>query len=114
MSDLTEKYQLRNESRARLLDLLPPGSTLYAIIRTVAPSGLSRTMSFYAMKDNRPVWITRDVARMLDLPMVNGARDVARVRGGGMDMVFSVAYDLSCMIHHGQPNAGYTLKHEAL
>lgn len=39
----------RNETRERLLALLPPGATVYAVLRSVSRSGMRRTLDLYAI-----------------------------------------------------------------
>ena len=44
----------RNETRERLLALLPPGSTVYAVLRSVSRSGMQRTLDFYCIETPDP------------------------------------------------------------
>lgn len=39
----------QNETRERLLTLLPPGATVYAVLRSVSRSGMQRTLDLYAI-----------------------------------------------------------------
>lgn len=76
--------------------LVSPGDTVYTVIRSVAKSGMSRTLSLFVVKDGKLRNVTWDVSRILGYPLsdVNGHRAL-RVNGAGMDMGFHVVYSLS-------------------
>ena len=131
---MTIDEQRRDESRARLRELLPPGSTVYMILRRRARSGMSRTMDFYAIHDGAPYYLSGIIASALGYRRMRGGE--LRVEGGGMDMGFHVAHSLSYALHgaesvgddarlheeRGTPfapepdqfRAGYSLRHEWL
>lgn len=94
MSKKSEKDAARDEAVAELRKILEPGDTVYGIVRTVSKSGMSRTMTFYAIKDNRPVYLTGYMSKALGLTVVRGWHDAVRVHGCGMDMIFATVYDL--------------------
>lgn len=104
-----EKINEREYARERLSALLTPGDTVYTVIRSVAHSGMSRTMSLYIVKDNRLVNITYYTAHSLEwrLVDVNGSRAM-RVGGCGMDMGFHAVSTLSRVIF----NDDYAIKQE--
>lgn len=108
MSTLTkqEKITEREYAREYLADILKSGDTIFTVIRSVAPSGMSRTMSLYLVKDNNLMNITYYAAHALEwrLVEVNGSR-VMRVGGCGMDMGFHAVYTLSSVIL----NDGYAI-----
>ena len=74
----------------------PKGTPLYGIVRSVAPSGMSRRIDFYAIdpKDSRPIWLTPVFRDVLGLKQGTGDRDGLRVNGCGMDMIFACVYDV--------------------
>jgi hypothetical protein len=80
-------------------DYLAPGMTVHTIIRSVAASGLSRTMSFFVIVDDKPLNITYHVANALgyNTILVNGYNAV-RVSGGGMDMAFHMVSTLATVL----------------
>jgi len=93
------------------------GDTIYTVLRSVAPSGMSRTMSLKMAKGEYIQDLTYYASIVLDYPLVevNGSRAI-RVGGCGMDMGFHVVYSLSRVLfrdkYEGQPDAvdaGYSL-----
>ena len=61
---------------------------IYAIVRSVARSGMSRTMSFYMVEDGELINITHVVAEVCGYKL-NEDNWTIRVRGCGMDMIFA-------------------------
>jgi len=79
-------------------------STVHGIIRSVAPSGMSRTISFVVADthEGKPYVrnITHLVATVLDFKIINvNGLNAIRVHGVGMDMIFSVVYNLGSALH---------------
>ena len=104
----------RQEALERLRELITGETTVYTILRSVSSSGMSRRMSLKVLDtDGRLLDITYYVGGALGDPVsdTNGQR-VIRVNGCGMDMGFSVVYDLSHTLFNGQDRAGYVLHHE--
>ena len=112
------KEQAKND----LLSLVKPNDKILINVESVSSSGMSRTMRFFIIKDNELRDITGYVA------IVAGyARDknnFLKVSGCGMDMGFSVVYNLGrCLWRDGTPEShgtrngvadfdgGYALKH---
>lgn len=62
---------------------------IYAIVRSVARSGMSRTMSFFMVEDGGLINITHVVARVCGYKL-NEDNWTIRVRGCGMNMIFFV------------------------
>ena len=109
----------RAESAARLIEDygLTEGATVYAIVRSVSASGMSRTMSLFAISSSGDgptdlYNITYHVARVLgkSLRDTRYGERVIRVDGAGMDMVFATVYNLASALHGN----GYALKHNTL
>lgn len=107
------------EARADFLDFygLRDGATVYAVVRSVSASGMSRTMSFFVGsvdRDGRPAVsnVTWQVAKLLGYRLQDSryGERVIRVNGTGMDMVFAVVYDLSNALFGN----GYALRHGVL
>jgi len=93
------------------------GDTIYTVLRSVAPSGMSRTMSLKVAKNGKIQDLTYYASVVLDYTLVevNGSRAL-RVGGAGMDMGFHVVYSLARVLfrdkYEGQPeavDAGYSL-----
>ena len=91
-----------------LREYLKPGDTVYTILRHVSRSGMARDIGVVAMVNGEPYAITHLVARVLGLRRTDS--DGVRVTGVGMDMGFSIAYDLAWALF----GDGYTLKHRWL
>lgn len=107
MTTTTVRTDEKADARDRLSALLPPGTTVYGIVRTVSRSGMSRTIDFYVFPGGEPVFLSALFARLLGLRQKEGA---LVVRGCGMDMVFSLVYDVSAALH----GDGYALTGRAL
>ncbi len=90
----------QEEAKQHLRKLLPPGSTVYTVLRHVSKSGMTRDIDVYAMKDNEPVWLSGYVARRLGIGNWNDKREAVRVGGCGMDMGYHIAYELSHVLYH--------------
>lgn len=104
----------RQEALERLRELITGETTIYTILRSVSSSGMSRRISLKVLDGNgRLLDITYYVGGALGYPVSDmyGHR-VIRVNGCGMDMGFSVVYDLSHTLFNGQDRAGYVLRHE--
>jgi len=108
---------LKEQAKARLLDLLEKGDTVYCVLRSVSKSGMSRRIDFYVIKENRPIWITGNMAALMDRDS-KGCGKGMRVDGCGMDMGFASVYNLaSTLWPEGNPDradrdGGYLLKSE--
>lgn len=116
----------QGEARRCLLKFIKPGTTVYAILRHVSYSGMSRRVDFVVIKKNKPICITHQVAKALDYQQ--SKKDGALVVGGcGMDMGFHVVYSLGQFLwphgtrkphgtRNGEPDreGGYAIKHEWL
>lgn len=129
------------DARAQLRAILPPGSTVYTVLRHVSASGMSRDIACYAAPgdgERDPRWITWWVATACGFRW-NDDREAVRIGGAGMDMGFAIVYDLAHVLypdgfecagercpsndhsngdrdhtphHHG--NGGYALRHRWL
>lgn len=95
--------QQHTESLETLRELLPEGTVVWGIVRSVAKSGMSRTISFHIVQGTEIRDITWHVSNALGYKLT-GTRGV-RVNGAGMDMIFHVVYGLGAAIH----GSGYAL-----
>jgi hypothetical protein len=103
---MNTKQQEQADAIAKLRELLPPGSTVYTILRHVSRSGMSRSISAVVVEDGEPVVIDYLVRHALGLTFdrTNGG---LKVQGGGMDMGFHVVYSLSYALYpNGAPCIG--------
>ena len=75
--------------------LVKPGDTIHTILRHVSRSGMSRNISPVLLRDGDTLHLSRSVAVILGLPVVEGSWDAVKIGGCGMDMGFSLVYNLS-------------------
>jgi hypothetical protein len=120
------------EAAIYLHKLLKPGDTVYTVLRNVAKSGMSRTLSVFVLgywpgtRKVRILDVTRAVAKVAGFSIVKNQFEL-RVHGCGMDAGFEVVYNLGHALwakgtkkphgtRNGEPDSagGYALKHEWL
>ena len=90
MARLTKaKREERDEACERLRALLPPGSTVYTVLRNRARSGMSRDISIHAIVDGEPTWLTYNVALATGLRF-DPKWEAIKMGGCGMDMGFAI------------------------
>jgi hypothetical protein len=95
-----------------ILKDIKPDTVIYTMVKHVSSSGMSRDISLYYVSEGRICDISYYVAAALGNQRAkNGA---VKISGCGMDMGFSLVYDLSSVLFQGQDRAGYVLKHEWL
>jgi hypothetical protein len=93
MTKKQEKINEREDAMASLKKLVRKGDTVYTLVKSVSSSGMSRTMKvFIAPKKGVIKDITYHVAQALEYR----ESDKGMIVGGcGMDMGFSVVYQLT-------------------
>ena len=101
---VTKKEATRLEREAdiaRLREWLPPGSTVYTVLRHVSRSGMMRRIDLYA-------WIKDDNGEPMKMYLSGYAAkaigercegDGIKVSGCGMDMGFHLVYNLSRVLY---------------
>lgn len=100
------------EAKKYLMDVLPVGGTCYTQVKSVAKSGMSRKMKFFAVEDGEIINVTWRVATVLgDSVQSDGT---IRVSGCGMDMGFHMVYNLARTLYRdfktNGGDSGYALK----
>ncbi len=85
----------RVQALETLSEMLNPGDTVYCVLRHVAPSGMSRWIDLYVMRDDEPRWISWHAAKLLDYSVNTNNHDGVKMTGAGMDMGFALVYSLS-------------------
>jgi len=118
MTKKQQKQESYDYAKKQLLEyFVTEGDTIYTVLRSVAPSGMSRTMSLKVAKNGKILDLTYYASVVLDYPLVevNGSRAL-RVGGCGMDMGFHAVYSLARVLfrdkYEGQADAvdaGYSL-----
>ena len=76
-----------------LRSILKPGTTVYTKLNHVARSGMSRSITAYAIENGEPVYLSGYAARVLDER--RDKYDGITLGGCGMDMGFELVYRLS-------------------
>lgn len=104
-------------AKARLLEILKHGDTVYTVLRHVSSSGMSRRIDLYTMRDNRPQYLSGYAAALIGWKLHEKGGIV--VGGCGMDMGFHLVYTLSAVLFRDNPvegrkHSGYELRHEWL
>lgn len=110
--DMKYKNEDIEEDKKYLMDILPVGGTCYTQVTSVAKSGMSRKMKFFAVKDGEIINVTYRVATVLGDPVQHDG--TIRVSGCGMDMGFYMVYNLSRTLYGDikckESDSGYALK----
>jgi hypothetical protein len=96
---MTTTKRERDDARAVLLELIPPGTTVHTILRHVSRSGMSRIITPVLLEHDPergpwslyPGW---NIARACGYHY-DDRREGIRIGGCGMDMGFALVYDLS-------------------
>jgi hypothetical protein len=107
----------RQEYLQQLRDMLKPGDTLYTVLRHVSRSGMSRRIDVYAIRDNRPVWLSGRAAVVIGWS-IDLDKSGIRVAGCGMDMGFHLVDTISAELFRDLPDyyksSALHLRHEWL
>ena len=98
LSKKAQAEEQRQEAINRLRALLPPGATVYCVLRHVSRSGMSRRIDFYTEGGpNGPTWLSGLIATACR--MRRNDREGSIVVGGcGMDMGFHLVYELGARL----------------
>ena len=94
------------EAMSNLKEILPEGTTIWTAVSHVASSGMSRHINLYIIKNNEPVNIDSWAAKALQYRQAKTGNEGVVVTGTGMDMGFSVVYNLGMRLY----NNGYAFK----
>lgn len=86
------KRKMQAQAIADLQAILKPGQEVSTIVRKVAPSGMSRTISLFIVEYGHIKGIDYTAALALDWPLTDNG---IRVTGCGMDMAWHTVETLS-------------------
>lgn len=78
-------------ARARLLDLLPPGTRVYVKLNHVSRSGMFRVLDLFTIHDGELIRITYDVCILLG-KSYNSRHEGFSIYGCGMDKGYEAVY----------------------
>ena len=98
------------DSLKNIFALMPPEKrVIYCVLRSVSKSGMSRTIDFFTIDNDRPQHLSGLIKMALGY---RWAKNGGLVVGGcGMDMGFHVVYTVSSVLHGGA-RGGYEIKHQ--
>lgn len=85
--------ELQN-AKDKLIGLLSETDTIYTILRSVSKSGLTRSIGFYIVDNNKEIININYYIKVLLGYKFNKAHDGLRIEGCGMDMGFHVVHTL--------------------
>ena len=101
---MTTTTELQN-AKDKLIGLLQETDTIYTVLRSVSKSGLSRSISFFIIKNGDIHYINHDIAKILGYRF-NKFFDGLIVKRCGTDAGFHVVHTLLREL-----NAGLTISH---
>lgn len=108
------KRLYQEQAKESLRNILSHGETVYCVLRNISKSGMSRTIDFYAIQSDAPIWLSGYMAAAMGWKRAKDRGIV--ISGCGMDMGFHAVYCLaSALWPKGNPNrddrdGGYLLK----
>jgi len=108
------KRLYQEQAKDSLRDILDHGDKVFCVLRSVSSSGMSRTIDFYAIKDNQPICLSGYMAAAMGWKRAKGQGIV--ISGCGMDMGFHAVYCLGSALWPNQNegradrDGGYLLK----
>mgnify|MGYP000044532579 FL=1 len=94
-----QKREAATEAIKTLKDVrrVEKGDTIYTVLAHVSSSKMLRVIRLIQIKDNRPFDLSYRAAQALGLAY-DERREGVRVSGCGMDMGFSLVYDLAMQL----------------
>lgn len=104
MTKLTTEQQ---EYRDGLMKMLPKGSKIYTLIRSVSSSGISRRISVFAIIDGELIDLDWHIERA-GIAKRRANKSGLYIQGCGMDMCFALTYDIAQTLH----GDGYSITNE--
>lgn len=104
---LTKKAQKETEKQKAIADLrkyLPPGKTVFTILRHVSKSGMMRHISLVVQDQNEGIVnITWIASKALGEKCINSfGHRAMKAQGAGMDMGFELVYRLSSVLYRDE------------
>lgn len=87
--------------------MLPKGSKIYTLVRSVSSSGMSRRISIFIVDDNELINLDRYIERS-GIAKRRANKQGLYIQGTGMDMCFALTYDIAMTLH----GDGYSITNE--
>ena len=103
----------RDDARQRLREIFDgvERPTVHTVLRSVSRSGRSRDISLFVVSGGELTDITWLTAKATGHRLIDKGQRAIRVNGCGMDMGFSLVYDLSHTLFSPVERAGYVISH---
>jgi hypothetical protein len=108
-AQIAERDEARERLRAMFAEIERP--VVHTVLRSVSRSGMSRDISLLVANGGELVDITYYAAKATGHRLIDKGRRAIRVHGCGMDMGFSLVYDLSHTLFSPAERAGYVISH---
>lgn len=105
---------LRDVARVELREAFPPGTTVYTILRHRSTSGMRRVIDPILITSDGPRFWREKIAILLKHYKTSDQHEGIVMDGCGMDMGFSLVYNLSSALYGHDNRGGYALRHEWL
>jgi len=105
-----EKAETEKPIIEELKRLLGQTKKVYCVLKYRSSSGMNRVISFHTIKDNELYNLDYNISKILNYSY-SDSYDGLKVDGCGMDMGFSVVYNLSAKLYKNHERAGYILRH---
>jgi len=103
-----EKAEMEKPIIEDLKKIFEGNNKVYCVLKYVSQNGMNRHISFFTIKENEHINLNNYILKLLSY---NGSNEYIKVGGCGMDMGFSVVYDLSSKVFKGVERSGYILTH---
>ena len=92
----------RDGARETLRELLPPGTTVFTVLRHVSRSGMSRSIDAYLVTehDGQPDhrWLSRLISKATGISF-DERREALKMNGAGQDMGYAIIHDLGYTLY---------------
>lgn len=85
--------EIRQNAQVMIRKFVKPGDTITCILRHVSKSGSLRAIDFYKIDGKGKWWLSGMIGHVLEFK--RHKKGGLSISGGGMDMGFSVVYDLA-------------------
>ena len=110
----TENLTSKQAAVHSLREMVKKDDIIHCVLRHVSSSGMTRRISFFVIKDNKPLCLDYLISELGTYKRSN--KDGLTVGGCGMDMGFAVVYNTAAQIFadESKGDAGYSLTHRWL
>lgn len=113
MGQTISKEEIKEQTEKLKVWIEKSGYKVYTILRHVSKSGMYREISPVLIIDNRVYYIAYSTAIITGMKYTekNGHNAIG-ISGCGMDMGFSLVYDLSSVLYRNEERGAYKINQE--